>query len=205
VRSLDDGAVLVEAGRPVAAAYRLNKGVACRTRQTAHHRSILEIYLPGDVIGLDLVLCGDAPNAVVMAAPGAARLLPAAELLPVMASNAAVAFAVAWAANEAQRRIEALAALRRLDGEARVALALIDFYDRLHRRQLLHGLSYSLPLTQAELGDYLGMTAIHVNRVLRRLREQRIAVIEKQLVIIMNHEALARLARGDAVGAPVPP
>jgi CRP-like cAMP-binding protein len=169
-------------------------------------RTLLDIYRPGDLIGLEAVMYRHAPDAVVMAAAGQARVVPAAELLPLVLSNPAVTLGVAWAVREVQRRIEAMAtALRRLDGEARIALALLEFHARLHRHQLLHDPYYSLPLTQSELGDYVGMTAIHVNRVLRRLREQQIVAFERQLVIIMNREALAQLAEGSPAGLPTPP
>jgi CRP-like cAMP-binding protein len=205
LQSLRDGEVLVEAGRPAAAVYRLNRGLAFRTRQVARRRTILDVYLPGDLIGLEAVLCRHAPDAVVMAAAGGAHVLAAAELLPLVMTNPAVTLGVAWAASEAQRRVEAMAtALRRLDGEARIALALLEFHGRLHRRQLLSGPHYSLQLTQSELGDYVGMTAIHVNRVLRGLRERQIVAFEKQLVLIMNREALMRLAEGNPAGLPAP-
>jgi DNA-binding Lrp family transcriptional regulator len=72
-------------------------------------------------------------------------------------------------------------------------MALGDFYLRLRRRQLLNGLSYSLPMTQRELGDYVGMTSIHVNRTLRSLREARLLVVEKGVVMMLDLDRLMRL------------
>jgi CRP-like cAMP-binding protein len=203
MQSLREGEILVEAGRAAAAVYRLDRGLAFRVRPVDRRRTILDIYLPGDLIGVDAVLCHQAPDAVVMGAPGEAHVLAVETLLPSLLSNPAVTLGVAWAAGEAQRRIEMMAgALRRLEAEARIALALLEFHTRLQRRQLLRDMHYSLPLTQAELGDYVGMTAIHVNRVLRSLREQRILAFEKQLVAIVNHAALVRLAEGAPAGLP---
>jgi CRP-like cAMP-binding protein len=140
-----------------------------------------------------------------MLTQGAVQALEASETLPVLLGKPALALALAWSAGEAQRRIERLAtAIRRCDGQERIALALVDFYMRLRQRQLLSGLSYNLPLTQRQLGDYVGMTAIHVNRVLRSLREAKAVVVENHVVMLTDLARLARLAGVDVAEAAEP-
>jgi CRP-like cAMP-binding protein len=51
---------------------------------------------------------------------------------------------------------------------------MLDFYTRLRRRKLITGSMYNLPLTQVQIGHYLGLTMVHINRVLRSLRDKRI-------------------------------
>ena len=52
-----------------------------------------------------------------------------------------------------------------------------------------------MPLTQQHIGQYLGLTVAHVNRVLRSLRSDRIALLEKNSVTILDLERLGKLAR----------
>jgi len=52
-----------------------------------------------------------------------------------------------------------------------------------------------MPLTQQHIGQYLGLTDVHVNRVLRSLRSDKIAILEKNSVTILDLERLRQLAR----------
>jgi Crp-like helix-turn-helix domain len=49
-------------------------------------------------------------------------------------------------------------------------------------------------LSQIQIGHYLGLTMVHINRVLRSLREARIVNLEKHCVTILDLERLTRLA-----------
>ena len=51
-------------------------------------------------------------------------------------------------------------------------------------------------LSQEQIGDHLGLTLVHVNRTLRRLREERIALVDRQVVIIQDIDRMRQLARG---------
>jgi len=72
---------------------------------------------------------------------------------------------------------------------------MLDFYTRLRRRRLLTGLVYDLPLTQLQIGNYLGLTVVHVNRILRALRDEQIVNLEKHCVTILDLSRLTGLAQ----------
>ena len=73
---------------------------------------------------------------------------------------------------------------------------LLDIHDRMLRRGLIRRPRFNLPLTQEQIADHLGLTLVHVNRILRRLREEGIAAIDRQLVVIERFDVLRELARG---------
>jgi CRP/FNR family transcriptional regulator, anaerobic regulatory protein len=202
---LREGEKLVEAHCRTDTVFLLQRGWACRTRRLPRgNRSIIDIYLPGDFVGFESALHHHARDTIAMLTNGAAHALAVDTFLPAAMLNPARALAFVWATNVAQRRVDDLAAaLRGLGGEQRIALALLGFHDRLRRRELLRGMSYHLPLTQRELGDYVGMTSIHVNRILRALREQRIVVVENHIVMIADYKRLARLA-SESIGDQLP-
>ena len=54
-----------------------------------------------------------------------------------------------------------------------------------------------LPLTQVELADTLGLTSVHVNRILKDFREQGLITIEHRRVSILNMSALQKIANFD--------
>jgi hypothetical protein len=72
-------------------------------------------------------------------------------------------------------------------------MMVLDFYTRLRRRKLVMGSTYNLPLTQVQIGQYLGLTMVHVNRVLRALRDERIVNLERHCVTILDLERLTSL------------
>ena len=58
---------------------------------------------------------------------------------------------------------------------------------------------YACPLTQYLLADALGLSAIHVNRVLRRLREDGLVTFRDGHVTFNDYDRLAALAEFDPV------
>jgi DNA-binding transcriptional regulator LsrR (DeoR family) len=78
----------------------------------------------------------------------------------------------------------------------RICVLLLDIHDRLRRRGLINRPTFNLPLTQEQIADHLGLTLVHVNRTLRRLREQKLVIVDRQVVIIMDMEQLRSLAQG---------
>jgi CRP/FNR family transcriptional regulator len=73
----------------------------------------------------------------------------------------------------------------------------LDFHGRLADSGAIDAntRSYLLPLTQVQLADHLGITAIHVNRVLKVFREKGLAQVREGKVTILNLEGLAAIAR----------
>ena len=98
---------------------------------------------------------------------------------------------------EARRRSEELAArIARLEAPERLAAMLVDLYDRLRRRRLIARSTFNLHLTQRQIGDHLGLTGEHVNRVLRWFAREDIALVQGYVVIIRDMARLRRLALG---------
>lgn len=97
----------------------------------------------------------------------------------------------------ARWRADRLAAsIGRLDAQARICVMLLDIHDRLRQRGLIIRPTFNLPLTQEQIADHLGLTLVHVNRTLRRMREEKLVLVERQVVIIMDLQRLRAAARG---------
>ena len=83
-------------------------------------------------------------------------------------------------------------------------MMVLDFYKRLSSRRLITSMLYNLPLTQNQIGSYLGLTVVHVNRVLRSLRDESVVNLEKYCVTILNLEQLTKLAQDHEIVRPGP-
>ena len=193
----------LERGVPLAAAsggegiYRLRTGWACQFRDwSTDRRIIVDVYLPGDVIGLDTILRTQRSEQVVTLTSGTIEMIPAQDVLTKLFADRLAALYIARLLCQRQRRVERyLAAVSSLDARSRLAMMMLDFYTRLRRRRLLTGLVYDLPLTQLQIGNYLGLTVVHVNRILRALRDEQIVNLEKHCVTILDLSRLTGLAQ----------
>src|SRR5215471_15277896 len=173
----------------------IQSGWACQFRDFVNgRRAIVDVYFPGDVIGLDAILRTRRSAEVLTLTSVAMEVIHADALIDLMASQPTAVY-IAWLLGQRQRRTDRLlSALQCLDARGRLATMVLDFYTRLRRRKLIIGSSYNLPLTQLQIGSYLGLTVVHVNRVLRSLRDERIAQMERNCVTILDLERLKSLA-----------
>jgi hypothetical protein len=151
-------------------------------------RQITDIFVPGDFCrwaapaswdtGQDIRACGRARFAVLRkdgAGPERAALRRSWE----------------WV-RDAETRIlhSRLVSLGRRDAHARVAHFISELHERLQRVGLVNGGVFTCPLTQEQLADVLGLTAVHINRVLQKLRAERLVLINRPHIYIPD---LARL------------
>jgi len=80
---------------------------------------------------------------------------------------------------------------------ARMAQLFCELRLRLQLAGLTHNDSYDFPLTQVELGECLGLTAVHVNRTLQELRRKRLLELEHRRVTLLDVDALESIAEFD--------
>lgn len=159
-------------------------------------RAILDVLVPGDIVGLDHVLLARPASEIIAANRVTYNELDPARLRTLMA-DPCIALSVMALLAEARWRSDRLSAtIGRLDAEARLAALVLSIHDRLRGRGLINHLSFNLPLTQEQIADHLGLTLVHVNRTLRRMREERLVLMDRQVVMIMNLEGLRTLTRG---------
>ena len=184
----------------------IHRGLAYRSCTLPNgRRAILDLLLPGDVGGLEhLVLRRRDEEIIAGGSVVGYRAITPTALRRLMAETA-IALTVTGLLAEARRRLDRqLAMVARMHARERLIGMLLDIHDRLRRRELIARPTFNLPLTQEQIADYLGLTMVHVNRTLRQLREERLALIDRQVVIILDLPALREIVQGlpSLVGEP---
>jgi CRP/FNR family transcriptional regulator, anaerobic regulatory protein len=196
----------VSTGQPLAssdgstyAIFHIRAGWVCQFHNLASGRkSIIDVFLPGDVIGLDTALQVRPLQATLALTSVTASILRGQSTLYDLMGCQHTALYIVWLLAQRQKRADQLLTSNSsLDARGRVATMLLDIYTRLRRRRLITGSTYNLPLTQVQIGSYLGLTVVHINRVLRSLREERVAQVEKHCVSILDLGRLRALAQRD--------
>lgn len=83
--------------------------------------------------------------------------------------------------------------LGRRSAHERVANLILQLHLRLQQRGLAEGDSFPFPLRQQHLGDALGLTAVHVSRVLKDLKSEGLVSIERERLTLHDAERMRRL------------
>jgi CRP/FNR family transcriptional regulator len=178
--------------------YRLTSGWVCRTRDLADGRSqFILIFLPGDLFGVKSMFVTRHSDAVQALNDVVVERIHYRELHSAYASDSDVASRCIWQVMEEERRLHNwIVGLGQGGADERMAMLVLDLRARLTTSGAIaaDALSYEMPLTQGQLGDYLGLTAAHVNRVLKGLRDDGVMTMRDGLVTIDSLEALAQRA-----------
>src|SRR4051794_5788348 len=187
---------LIQAMDPAAPLVTIVRGWAFRYSVLADgRRQILSFALPGDTIGLDTLLTGASAYAAQTAAPVVYAEMSRDRVMRLLRD-------VSWFHDRALQalaleRTEAERALIRMgqcNAEERVASVLLEFYDRLAGRGLAASNQFMLDFTQQHFADYLGLTVVHLNRTLGRLRSRRLFSLSGHTVTLLDMPGLKRLA-----------
>jgi len=95
------------------------------------------------------------------------------------------------------RVAEHLAGVSRREPVERTAHFLLELGCRAHRSPTSYPDRFECPLTQVEMADALGLSAVHVSRVLKDLRENGLASFRNGVVELHDHAELIRTAGFD--------
>ena len=107
-----------------------------------------------------------------------------------------MALRIAFQLGEDERRLHNyVIGLGRANAAERMATMLLELHGRLGRAGLIQNGAYRCPMTQQEMADFLGLTLVHVNRVLRRLHGEGLATVTRGMVQIDDIDGLHKLAQ----------
>ena len=189
---------LISAGTEHPFVYRLIDGWACRTRLLPDGRNqFILIFLPGDLFAVKSMFVTRHPDAVMSLSTIVAERIDYRKLYEAYANDSEIATRCLWQVMEEERRLHSwVTGLGQGTAEERLALLLTDFRGRLVLSGTIpeDSLTYPMPLTQSQLADHLGITAVHVNRVLKTFREAGIVTIRDGRVHIADLDRLAQSA-----------
>ncbi len=198
-RSFVAGRDLVHQGQSRHAAYILAAGWVCSYKlQPDGARQIVDFQIPGDFLGLRSVLLRTSDHSFEPIVDIEAAEVLAADLLEAFAQTPRLATAILWAASRDEAMVvEHLVGVGRRDADARMAHFLLELDARLRLVGLGGEAGYDCPLTQYHFADAMGLSAVHVNRVLRQLRERGLVTVRDGHVTLHDRARLVELAEFD--------
>ncbi|MEQ8558117.1 MAG: Crp/Fnr family transcriptional regulator [Henriciella sp.] len=162
-------------------------------------RQIVDFQIPGDFLGLRSILLHASDHGIEPITDVEVSEISAKELLDIFSENPRLASAVLWAASRDEAMVvEHLIDIGRRSAGERTAHLILELGARLTLVGKGSRAEFDCPLKQHHLADALGLSSIHVNRVLRRLREDGMMTFRNNRVTIDDYERLAAFADFDA-------
>ncbi|SER87550.1 cAMP-binding domain of CRP or a regulatory subunit of cAMP-dependent protein kinases [Tranquillimonas rosea] len=193
------GRDLVHQGQSEQAAYILAEGWVCSYKlQADGSRQIVDFQIPGDFLGLRSLMLRVSDHSFEPIGSIQASEIMRDELLDTLGRSPRLAAAILWAASRDEAMVvEHLVSVARRDADVRLAHFLLELSARLALVGIGGREGYACPLTQYHLADALGLSAIHVNRILRRLREDRLVTFRGGIVRFDDYDRLLERADFD--------
>ena len=194
------GQLEIAAGEPVVLEgassphfYTVLSGLGLRDKALADgRRQITNFVFPGDLVGLQSGLLGEMKHSVEAATDMVLCVFSRDRLRELFQRNPQRAYDVTWlAATEVRSLSEALLTTGRRSAEERVA-ALLAY---LMRRSIESGFTnnakeMAFPFRQHALADAVGLSLVHTNRMIQKLRSKKLIVLEDDKLIIPDLDAL---------------
>jgi CRP-like cAMP-binding protein len=174
-------------------------GFACRYNVTAQgRRQILSFHISGDIMDLHSLHLGVMDHSVATLVPSQLAFIQHDDLRTLMRDHPRLvdlfwrdtlidaAVFRQWTLNVGRRQ-----------APARLAHLLCELLVRLRAVELVEDHVCDLPLTQIELADALGISNVHVNRVLQDLRGQDLITLHGKTLKVLDWEGLKTVGEFD--------
>ncbi len=164
---------IMREGEPPQAAYLIRSGWLCRYKALADgRRQIIAILLPGDIFDLNQDLIGELDHSIATITPAQLTELNPQRVREIISQHPRLIEAFYWREmvhNSILREWVLNVGQRR--GLQRIAHLICELYWRLEKLGLASENSIRFPVTQGDLADATGLTPVHVNRMMKQLRD----------------------------------
>jgi CRP-like cAMP-binding protein len=190
---------VVRAREPLDVCTILLSGIACRYKDLRDGgRQISELHVAGDFTDLHSFTLKYLDHEVLALTPCSFAVVPHARLHEITERFPHLTRVYWFSTNiDAAIHREWELSLGRRSAFARIAHLFCELHVRLEIVGLAEPDGYDLPLTQTDLAECLGLTSVHVNRMLKELREAGLVDFSDRRVRVHDRAALAAAAEFD--------
>ncbi|UZK70199.1 Crp/Fnr family transcriptional regulator [Sphingomonas sp. S1-29] len=161
-------------------------------------RQIMAFMLPGDFCDIHIAVLEAMDHSIVTLTKAKVASLPRQQMEALVEARPAITRAFWWSQLVDQGVLRAwIVSMGRRKAQERVAHLMCELYIRMHNIGLATDNQCEMPLTQVVLADAVGLTPVHVNRVLQGLRQAEVMDLRSGSLTILDPAKLARIAGFD--------
>jgi CRP-like cAMP-binding protein len=200
VETFDAGVDIVREGDVADHSCLILEGWTVRAKTLADgRRQITAFHIPGDFVDLHSFLLKPMDHTITALTSCKMSLTPHAALRRISEEHPHLT-RMLWLSTliDAAIHREWLVAIGRLSATAHLAHLLCELYLRLEVVGLAKDFRFEFPVTQTVLADALGLSTVHVNRVIQELRRDNLVAWRGIQVTIKDWDALVRIAEFDS-------
>jgi len=158
-------------------------------------RQITALLLPGDFLDAHVTIIGRMDHSVSAITRCKVAYINPDQLDALASEDNLMARAFWWSTLVDEAILRSwLVNLGRRDAYARVAHLLCEIHARMTQIGLVHEDRLDFPLTQEEIADATGLTAVHTNRTLQRLRADDLIELGRKVLTVLDVPGLQRVA-----------
>lgn len=196
---VDPGTPLLSEGSNAPQLFTALHGMGLRYKTLANgRRQVVNFVFPGDFVGLQAGIMGHMSHSVEATTRMTLCVFNRADFWSFVKGNSARAFDLIWlAAVEENFLGEALVTLGQRTAMERIAWALTRITLRAQGLGMGDGRSVPFPYRQQDLADALGLSLVHTNKTLARLRERQLVAWSDGRLAVPDLGALAAIAQTD--------
>jgi CRP-like cAMP-binding protein len=193
---LKRGQELLHQGEKGSVGYVLHSGWGCSFKiMRDGGRQIITFPVPGDCIGMRSLLLRTSDHTFSALTNALVSRIEADRMLSVLDDYPRLAAAILWSVSRDEAiTVDHLANMGQRDSLERTAHFFLELADRLRLVGLVKDNQFSCPLSQNDIADALGLSAVHINRVLRKLRESKLMLFTDHSVQILDGKGMKALA-----------
>jgi CRP-like cAMP-binding protein len=199
MQTLPAGHTFITAGREVHASTLLIEGFLCRYKDLSDgQRQITEVHVAGDFADLHSFTLKRLDHNVMTLTPCKIVQVPHEKLTGITERHPHLARVLWFLTNlDAAIHREWEVSLGRRSALERTAHLFCELQVRLGIAGIPSEREYLFPVTQVVLSECLGLTPVHVNRVLKDLRERELVEFRSGKVTVLDPASLRRVAEFD--------
>lgn len=190
--------VILQGGDLVDRSTFLIEGFMARTIERDGRRHIVSLHVPGDFVDLHAFALKRLDHTVIAIGPAKVAYVTHRRLEELLARHPHLG-RMLWFSTllDAAIHREWILTMEHLPIEGRLAHLMAELWYRLSLVRLGDEDGFNLPLTQVEIANACGTTPIHLNRVVRSLREAGIMELSRGRVTIFDRARLERTGKFD--------
>jgi CRP-like cAMP-binding protein len=194
---LPAGAEIIRAGDGAPELFTLYSGWAFRFKSLSDgRRQILNFLLPGDLLGLQAAMFDAAQYGIEALTEIQLCKLPRRKVWELFEKMPGLAFDVAWLGSREESHVdENLTSAGRRSAIERTAALIIALYKRARALGMVSDETFVFPLTQQHIADALGLSLVHTNKTLARLRRMGMFKRTNGSMTVTNPRILERVAQ----------
>ena len=174
-------------------------GWACRYKIIGEgRRQIFSFHIPGDIPDLQSLHIHTMDHSLCTVTESTVAFIPHESMLDLTARFPGVA-AILWRDTLIDAAIfrEWMVGMGRRSAFERIAHLFCELYLKLQAVGLAGSYRCPLPITQIDIGDALGLSNVHVNRVLQEMRGKRLITLRSSTLVIEAWDELIRVSEFD--------